>query len=66
VAAQHVHVYVDGVDRHFEQARRPGDVVDEPRDEPYGDRRYDGEDLGGSGGRSPSTSGTSRPRSGAQ
>jgi PhnB protein len=36
-----VHVYVDDVDRHFERARDAGaTVVEEPEDQPYGDRRY--------------------------
>jgi len=43
-----VHVYVDDVDAHFEQAKQAGaTIVNEPRDEPYGDRRYDADDLEG-------------------
>lgn len=45
---QLVHVYVDDVDAHFEQARRAGAVIHaEPADQAYGDRRYDAEDLEG-------------------
>jgi PhnB protein len=44
----HVHVYVDDVDSHFEQAKAAGaTIVMEPVDEPYGDRRYDAEDPEG-------------------
>jgi uncharacterized glyoxalase superfamily protein PhnB len=43
-----VHVYVDDVDAHFEQARQAGATIhSEPSDQPYGDRRYDAEDLEG-------------------
>jgi PhnB protein len=36
-----VHVYVDDVDAHFARARDAGaTIVDEPSDQPYGDRRY--------------------------
>jgi uncharacterized glyoxalase superfamily protein PhnB len=43
-----VHVYVDDVDAHFEQARSAGAVIHtEPTDQPYGDRRYDCDDLEG-------------------
>lgn len=43
-----VHVYVDDVDAHFEQARAAGAVIhNEPTDQPYGDRRYDCDDLEG-------------------
>jgi PhnB protein len=45
---QQVHIYVDDVDRHFEQARKAGAVIlAEPEDQAYGDRRYDVEDLEG-------------------
>lgn len=45
---QQVHVYVDDVDAHFERARAAGaTIVAEPTDQPYGDRRYDAEDLEG-------------------
>jgi PhnB protein len=47
-ATQLVHVYVEDIDRHFEQARKAGaTILREPEDEPYGDRRYDAEDLEG-------------------
>jgi uncharacterized glyoxalase superfamily protein PhnB len=43
-----VHVYVDDVDAHFEQARAAGAVMhSEPTDQEYGDRRYDCDDLEG-------------------
>lgn len=43
-----VHVYVDDVDAHFAQAHQHGAViVQEPTDEPYGDRRYDALDPEG-------------------
>ena len=43
-----VHVYVDDVDADCEEARRGGAVIlSEPADQPYGDRRYDAEDLEG-------------------
>ena len=36
-----VYAYVDGLDAHCEQARAAGaEIVDEPEDQPYGDRRY--------------------------
>jgi uncharacterized glyoxalase superfamily protein PhnB len=45
---QQVHVYVDDVDEHFERAREAGAViVAEPKDQVYGDRRYDVQDLEG-------------------
>ena len=35
------HVYVDGVDAHFEHARAAGaEILAEPADQEYGDRRY--------------------------
>ena len=38
---QHLYVYVDNVDQHFEQARKAGAAIfEEPRDQFYGDRRY--------------------------
>ena len=47
ISAQ-VHVYVDDVDAHFQQAKQSGaTIVSEPSDEPYGDRRYDTDDLEG-------------------
>lgn len=43
-----VHVYVDDVNGHFEQAKGAGaTILAEPQDQPYGDRRYDAEDLEG-------------------
>jgi len=38
---QHLYVYVDDVDMHFERARMAGaKIVEEPKDQFYGDRRY--------------------------
>lgn len=60
-----VHVYVDDVDAHFEHTKAAGaTVVSEPHEPGYGDRRYDAEDLEGTGGRSRSMSRTFRRRSG--
>jgi PhnB protein len=43
-----VHVYVDDVDEHFARARDAGaTIVDEPKDQPYGDRSYHAEDPEG-------------------
>ena len=43
-----VHVYVDDVDTHYEQARAAGaTIVEEPADQEYGDRRYLAQDLEG-------------------
>ena len=43
-----VHVYVDDVDAHFERARAAGaEIVQEPADQEYGDRRYDAKDPEG-------------------
>jgi uncharacterized glyoxalase superfamily protein PhnB len=43
-----VHVYVDDVDAHFERAKAAGaEIVMEPTDQEYGDRRYDALDLEG-------------------
>lgn len=43
-----VHVYVDDVDAHCEQAKSAGaEVVMEPTDQEYGDRRYDALDPEG-------------------
>jgi PhnB protein len=43
-----VHVYVDDVDAHFEPARAAGaEIVNEPSDQEYGDRRYDARDPEG-------------------
>jgi PhnB protein len=47
-ATQLVHVYVDDVDAHFEHARAAGaTILSAPKDEEYGDRRYDAEDPEG-------------------
>ena len=47
-ATQFVHVYVDDVDDHFARAKAAAAVIlAEPSDQPYGDRRYDAEDLEG-------------------
>lgn len=38
---QELYVYVDDVDKHFERAKRAGaTILEEPRDQFYGDRRY--------------------------
>ncbi|MGH3022379.1 MAG: VOC family protein [Gaiellaceae bacterium] len=43
-----VHVYVEDVDAHCARARQAGaPILQEPIDMPYGDRRYDTEDLEG-------------------
>ncbi|HEV2901855.1 MAG TPA: VOC family protein [Gaiellaceae bacterium] len=43
-----VHVYVDDVDTHFERAKAAGaEIVQEPTDQEYGDRRYDAKDPEG-------------------
>jgi uncharacterized glyoxalase superfamily protein PhnB len=43
-----IHVYVDDVDAHFEHARAAGaEIVNEPEDQFYGDRRYDAKDPEG-------------------
>jgi uncharacterized glyoxalase superfamily protein PhnB len=43
-----VHVYVDDVDAHFERAKAAGaEIITEPSDQEYGDRRYDTYDLEG-------------------
>jgi PhnB protein len=43
-----VHVYVDDVDAHFERAKATGaEIVIEPTDQEYGDRRYDAKDPEG-------------------
>lgn len=45
---QLVHVYVEDVDAHFEKAREAGaEIVSEPKDQEYGDRRYDAKDPEG-------------------
>jgi len=43
-----VHVYVDDVDAHFGGAKAAGaEIVMEPTDQEYGDRRYDAKDPEG-------------------
>jgi PhnB protein len=43
-----VHVYVDDVDAHFERAKAAGaEIVMDPTDQEYGDRRYDAKDPEG-------------------
>lgn len=43
-----VHVYVDEIDAHFARAKEAGaEIVSEPTDQPYGDRRYDAKDVEG-------------------
>ena len=38
---QNLYVYVDDVDAHFERARKAGaKILEEPKDQFYGDRRY--------------------------
>ena len=45
---QLVHVYVEDVDGHFEAAKDAGaEIVSEPKDQEYGDRRYDVKDPEG-------------------
>jgi uncharacterized glyoxalase superfamily protein PhnB len=45
---QHVYVYVDDVDAHCRRARAAGAVlIEEPRDQFYGDRRYGARDPEG-------------------
>jgi uncharacterized glyoxalase superfamily protein PhnB len=43
-----LYVYVDDVDAHFERSRDAGaEILQEPVDEPYGDRRYGACDMEG-------------------
>lgn len=43
-----IYVYVDDIDKHFERAKGAGaKILDEPRDQFYGDRRYGVEDPEG-------------------
>jgi len=43
-----VHVVVDDVEAHFRRARGAGvEILQEPADQEYGDRRYDARDLEG-------------------
>ena len=38
---QNLYVYVDDVDKHFEKAKKEGaTILEEPKDQFYGDRRY--------------------------
>lgn len=47
-ASQILTVYIDDVDRHCERARSAGaEIIAEPKDEFYGDRVYEVEDLAG-------------------
>jgi PhnB protein len=43
-----VYVYVEDLDAHFERARAGrAEIVNEPAEQPYGDRRYDAKDVEG-------------------
>jgi uncharacterized glyoxalase superfamily protein PhnB len=43
-----VYVYVEDVDEHYAQAKEAGaEIVEEPAEQPYGDRRYAAEDPEG-------------------
>ena len=43
-----VYVYVEDVDEHYAQAKDAGaEIVEEPAEQPYGDRRYAAEDPEG-------------------
>lgn len=45
---QYVVVHVEDVDRHFERARQHGArIVRPPADQPFGERQYTADDLGG-------------------
>ena len=47
-ATQNLYVYVDDVDKHFEQAKEAGaKILQEPKDQVYGDRSYGVEDPEG-------------------
>jgi uncharacterized glyoxalase superfamily protein PhnB len=47
-ATQNIYVYVDDVDRHYEQAKTAGaKILQEPKDQFYGDRTYAAEDPEG-------------------
>jgi uncharacterized glyoxalase superfamily protein PhnB len=47
-ATQSLYVNVDDVDKHFKRARKAGaTILEEPRDTPYGHRRYGAEDPEG-------------------
>jgi PhnB protein len=46
--SQSVYVYVDDVDKHYEQAKAVGaKIISEPQDQFYGDRNYTAEDPQG-------------------
>ena len=46
--SQFLHVHIDDVDRHFENARQCGArILKSPTDMPFGERQYTVEDLGG-------------------
>lgn len=45
---QSLYVIVDDVDKHYEQAKEAGaKIIEEPKDQFYGDRRYGAEDVEG-------------------
>jgi uncharacterized glyoxalase superfamily protein PhnB len=45
---QNLYVVVDDVDKHFERARKAGAIIlEEPEDQPYGQRRYGAADPEG-------------------
>ena len=45
---QYVVVHVDDVDGHYERAQKLGcRIIQPPRDQPFGERQYTAEDLGG-------------------
>ena len=45
---QNLYVYVDDVDKHFEKAKKEGaTILEEPKDQFYGDRRYGAADPEG-------------------
>ncbi|HXU35824.1 MAG TPA: VOC family protein [Blastocatellia bacterium] len=45
---QSLYVIVDDVDKHYEQAKQAGaKIIEEPKDQFYGDRRYGAEDIEG-------------------
>lgn len=47
-ATQHLYIYVEDVDMHFERARKAGAaILAEPEDQFYGDRRYGAADPEG-------------------
>jgi PhnB protein len=47
-ATQHLYVYVEDVDAHYERAREAdAKILEEPKDQPYGDRRYGAADPEG-------------------